>query len=73
MIPHAVVAGLPEVKSVTISKDKVKKDGYERYKYDFFVEGNVFKQILQLEEVGLKFDEEMNYYFFTIFRQTLWR
>jgi hypothetical protein len=40
------VAGIPEVKSVTISKDKVTKDGYERYKYDFFVEGNVFSKIL---------------------------
>jgi hypothetical protein len=50
MIPHAVVAGMDEVKRVTISKDKKSSGNYE---YQLFVEGNAYKKILGLPEVHL--------------------
>jgi DNA-directed RNA polymerase beta' subunit len=49
MIPLAVVYGMPKVKRVTMSKDMEKNS--KKYKFELFVEGNVFKSILQLDEV----------------------
>ena len=51
LVPNAIVAGMEKAKKVTISKDIIKKDGQNYYKYDLFVEGNVFKQVLQIDEV----------------------
>ncbi|KAL4512347.1 hypothetical protein ABPG72_005349 [Tetrahymena utriculariae] len=50
ILPGAVVSGMKDVKRVSISKDKKKGDKNE-YKFDLFVEGNSFKQVLQLDEV----------------------
>ena len=49
MVPSAVVYGIPKVKRVTMSKDQEK--GAKKYQFELFVEGNVFKQILLLDEV----------------------
>lgn len=42
---------MKNVKRVSISKDKKKSEQGETYKFELFVEGNSFKQVLLLDQV----------------------
>lgn len=41
MVPSAIIYGMQKVKRVTMSKDMEKNQ--KKYKFELFVEGNVFK------------------------------